>query len=691
MTSCANNRSHNDEEIILTSVTLSDQNIAPEEEEPVNEENTPIVIQQAIPETTGSISISEAAIPQDSDWQATPAFPDWAGYVDDTLVMNSRYSFEFYHGQGDMYVEVGSGVDSFELSVNGIKADTAQMASGKTYKLSIAGVTVDGTNSIAVTNVFPVSENGSVKVYIPYPIVMNGSPDKSGISKQALTLISDIISEDVENGFPGAQLAIVKGGRLIYSDAWGKVSNYKEDGTKIDSSDITTDTLFDLASVTKAYSTNYAIQKLVNDGQLNLTDKVSDFFGDAFAMDTVDITREGYEYNYLETQRKWKSNLTIEDLMRHRSGFQPDPYYYNGSFDQRTMSFNIYNNTVNSLYVSGLTPEETRQSLVSAICRTPLLYEPKTKTVYSDINYILLGLIVEQVTGTTLDEYVKTTFYQPLGLEHITYKPLDNGFTANDCAATEYAGNTYAGTYDFSGVRTYTLQGEVHDPNAFYCMGGVSGHAGLFSNAEDLAKLASVMLTGGYGNKRFFSTDTIDLFTSPGVNGSEDWGLGWQRHAFNGRNYYFGADSSRDTFGPNGWTGTLVMTDPENDLVIAYLTNKTNSPVEQNGSERTFYGSMYTASTLGFVAQILEAAESGTDAQIEERLTELAADMALESCRLVKSSENVPAEDHPLLLNVRSKLAVLDDMAENTSNEELKELAEHTKKAVEDELNITVD
>ena len=143
----------------------------------------------------------------------------------------------------------------------------------------------------------------------------------------------------------------------------------------------------------------------------------------------------------------------------------------------------------------------TREQTLEAICRTPLLYEPGTRTVYSDVDYMLLTFVVEKITGRRLDAYMKDVFYAPLGLDHITFLPLENGFSADDCAATELNGNTRDHHISFDGIRTETLQGEVHDERAWYCMEGVSGHAGLFANATDLAKLASMirtyMLNGG--------------------------------------------------------------------------------------------------------------------------------------------------------------------------------------------------
>jgi CubicO group peptidase (beta-lactamase class C family) len=128
-----------------------------------------------------------------------------------------------------------------------------------------------------------------------------------------------------------------------------------------------------------------------------------------------------------------------------------------------------------------------KKTLTEGIFRTPLMFEPGTDTRYSDIDYMLLGLIVEKKTGTDLDTFLSETFWKPMGLEHITYCPLENGFSKEDCAATELNGNTRDGLIDFPGVRTETIQGEVHDEECYYTMEVVSGHAGLFASASDLA------------------------------------------------------------------------------------------------------------------------------------------------------------------------------------------------------------
>ena len=303
----------------------------------------------------------------------------------------------------------------------------------------------------------------------------------------------------------------------------------------------------------------------------------------------------------------------------------------------------------------------------TAIFKTPLLYEPGSKTVYSDVDYMLLAFVTEQVTGKRLDEYMKETFYAPLGLEHITFLPLKNGFSAEDCAATELNGNTRDGYVSFDGIRTYTLQGEVHDERAWYCMEGVSGHAGLFASAADLAKLANVMLTGGYGEHRFFSRTVLDLFTAP-PKAFEfgQWGLGWWREGEDQRPWYFGTQAVSGTFGHQGWTGTLVMIDPSRDLVVVYLTNKINSPVVDAEHLNRFTGNCYTASTLGFVPQILSIGMD-EDRDVSGQLLDLLADMAGESMKLIPEGA---AADSPYVKNAQSKISVLRKWASAAGNEQ---------------------
>ena len=430
-------------------------------------------------------------------------------------------------------------------------------------------------------------------------------------------------------------MAVVKNGRLVYQNAWGRVNAYLPDGTPNTASPaVTNDTLYDLASNSKMYTANYALQLLVTQGKIDLDSRIVDLLGQSFVDDTIDITFSGYENPGLEVNKQWKSELTLRDILRHQAGFPADPQYHNDAFDQHTQKPAA--GVANPLFSGWDGTPATRQATLKAILRPPLMYKPGTKTVYSDVDYMLLAFVIESVTGQPLDQYLEQNFWAPMGLDHITYNPLLNGFAPNDCAATELNGNTRDGAVHFTGVRTATIQGQVHDEKAFYAMGGISGHAGLFSNAADLAKLASVMLTGGYGQQKFFSRNVIDTFTAPKKENAANWGLGWWREADDGRCWYFGTQSSSGTIGHQGWTGTLTLIDPVENLVVVYLTNKINSPVTNKAANpNKFNGNWYTSSTLGFVAQILYQGLSNRAGNPNAALSALLADMAAGKFQLV--------------------------------------------------------
>ena len=608
---------------------------------------------------SGLLSAAVAAAIPEYQWQKTAAFPDWKGYTDDTLAMNSMLSFQFWHGQGTLWLSVSEEVESFTLYVNGVPCDTSGMTAGA-WTVDISGVSADGTNTVQVSNILPLGLKDAVTVYIPYPVVTEAQGSLEGIRPEALQLISDIIESDTDYGFSGAQLAVVKNGRLVYENAWGTVNRYERDGKIMeDGIAVNTDTLYDLASVTKMFSVNYAIQKLVTDGQLDIDQPIVAILGNDFAEQTLDFVYAGTENPPdHETQKNWKRSLTVRDVLRHQAGFPTDLHYFNPDYDMSLLA--------DGEPGSNLCYAVTREDTLEAIFKTPLVYEPGTRTVYSDVDYMLLTFAVEHITGKRLDEYMKETFYAPLGLDHITYLPLVNGFAPEDCAATELNGNTRDNHITFPGIRTGTLQGQVHDEKAWYCMGGVSGHAGLFSNASDLAVLASVMLTGGYGGYRFFSRDVLDLFTAPKSIDFSQWGLGWWREGDDRRVWYFGTQAASGTTGHQGWTGTLVMIDPSRNLVIAYLTNKINSPLtDPDTNLNRFDGNYFTASTLGFLPQILSVGID-TETDISGQLLDLAADMAAESLKLIPEGA---AGDHPYVRNAESRIDVLRKWASAAGSE----------------------
>jgi len=597
-----------------------------------------------------------------SGLQANITFPDYLNYVDDTLIVNNMYTFKGYKGQGKLYVTCSDGLQSVRVLINGKEIDVTEACknNGKTYEIDFSDVSANDRNTIQVTNFAP--ETGKVNIKIPYPEVVKGSAESVGMDKNTLDFIDTLINNDVKYGFTSAQLAVIKDGVMVKNSAYGNVNSYNQDGTpKTDSAKVTTETLYDLASNTKMYSTNYAIQKLVSDGKINISDKITKFFP---------------QFADGENDRiKGKSTLTIQHLLEHQGGFPAGPQYYNKKFNQETQKPDP--NVDNPLY------SQDKATTLEMVLKTPLQYEPGTKTVYSDVDYMLLGFIVEKVTGTPLDTYVENTFYKPLGLNNIVFNPLQKGFNKDNIAATELNGNTRDGSVSFENIRDYTLQGEVHDEKAFYSMNGVAGHAGLFANASDLAKLAQVMLNdGGYGNNKFFSKNTIEEFTKR-KSSSPTWGLGWWREGDNGRVWYFGTQSSSNTFGHQGWTGTLTVIDPESNLVIVLLTNKINSPVIDNTiNSNMFLGNKFTTATLGTISTLIyESMEHGNKEAIDANL----ATMVTEKLKLYNPS-NYQGE-----AVLKAAYSVADTMVTRAEERKVKSTVDYANTAIEEINKVDAD
>lgn len=633
---------------------------------------------------------SQETLPQ-GDFAAQASFPDWAGYVDDTLAMNSQYSFDGYAHQGTMYVSVADGVESFKLYLNNQEIDTSQMSAGTTTKVDISNATITGKNTVQVTTITPSDIEKGITISIPFPTVDQGSLEDAHISQASLDLISDVINNDIKHGFTSAQLAIIKDGKLVYQNAWGKTNSYNPDGTpKTDAADVTNDTLYDLASNTKMYATNYALQYLVTHENFNLDQKISDIIGSEFVDDTIDITYEKYDHVDLATNKQWKSELTVRDILRHQAGFPADPQYHNDHFNQSIQKTDA--SAINPLYAGSDATPETRAKTLEQICRTPLMYEPGSKTVYSDVDFMLLSFIIEKTTGKNFDDFLQETFWQPMNLTHITFNPLDHGFSKDDIAATELNGNTRDGAVNFTGVRHDTIQGQVHDEKAYYAMGGISGHAGLFANATDLAKFASVMLTGGYGNKNYFSRNVLDTFSAPKREDkkSATWGLGWWREADHGRDWYFGTQASSDTIGHQGWTGTLTMINPDENLVVVYLTNKINSPVTDKETDpNTFNGNWYTSSTLGFVPQLINMGLDADNSQVSRAQLPLLADMVQDKVRLIaeeaSESKTTFTADSAIVQSAYALVETLFDQVESQGEKNDWELCKHALELFDDQ------
>ncbi len=576
--------------------------------------------------------------------------------LDDTLAMNNIAEFKSYAGQGKISV-VSNGAKHFDLFVNGIEVDCSSMK-GKEFTIDISSLTRNDVNTVQVTNIKPTG--ASVTIKIDYPTVIEGKPEDVGMSSEKLDFIDTLINKEVEYGFPGGQLAIIKDGSLIKNTAYGYVNAYQPNGElmkrRVKSN---VDTLYDLASNTKMYATNYAIQKLASEGKLSISDTVSKYFP---------------EFKDNENDKiKGKDTMTLQNILEHQAGFPADPQYHNDTYDLD----DGLKNGVNDLY--SVDKETTKEMIL----KTPLQYEPGSKTIYSDVDYMLLGMVVEKVVGMDLDTYVEENIYKPLGLDHIVFNPLEKGFNKNQCAASELNGNSRDGAISFTVNRKGTIQGEVHDEKAYYAMNGVSGHAGLFASAQDLARLAQVMLNeGGYGNVKLFDKQTIDQFTKPKFT-NQTYGLGWRRIGDGGYGFYYGPQASASSYGHTGWTGTLSVIDSENDMIIIWLSNKINSPVvDPNTNPNYFFGNHFLGGTLGGIATLsYDALNQTSMASTDSMLLQ----MVENKMTLIETDEGYQNEG-----DTQSLYALIDVALTRAEATKDKALAESVSDFVEDVENTKV-
>jgi len=404
---------------------------------------------------------------------------------------------------------------------------------------------------------------------VDYPVLTNASPEKVGFDIKKLNRLDSWIQNQIDAGYAGMNILVIKDNHIVLQKAWGYAKKY--DGSDLMSNPIraTTKTMYDLASNTKMYATNFALQKLVYEGKIGVNDLVSKYIPGF--MDLPDDKIKG------------KNALRITDILHHVAGFPADPQYPNQK-------------------VAGGLYSQDKATTLEMIKKTPLEYQPGTKHIYSDVDYMILGFIIESVTDTLFDQYVEHNIYKPLGLKHTVFNPLKKGFNPQQIAATELNGNTRDAVITFPNIRTSTIWGEVHDEKAWYSMGGVSGHAGLFSDTSDMAVLMQVMLNeGGYGNVKLFDKGTIKQFTQSSAEDAT-FGLGWRVNGNASMTPTFGVLASKETYGHTGWTGTLTAIDPVNNMAIVILGNRPHSPVaDPTKNPNVFVSGLLPAATYGWI------------------------------------------------------------------------------------------
>lgn len=520
-----------------------------------------------------------------SGWQKDISFPLGADEYIDSVLPNNFITFTGFEKQGEIFIET-DGIESFDLYLNEKKLNSRRICRYKKTKIDISRCVKNGKNILYISRIKKETpqkaKNSFINIKIPYPVITEEKVN--GINFRTLKIIDSLISEEVKNGFPGGQLLIIKDGKIIKNSAYGYLSLVDGSGRKLEPHErkpVTRDTLYDLASNTKVYAINFALQKLVYEEKINIHDKVSSFFPDF---------KDGKK-----AKIRGKEDITIEDLLKHQSGLPAGVPYFSKSKLQKNEG--------------ALSNKEVTFKL---IMETPLTYKPHSDFLYSDIGYMILGFIVESVTEMPLDRYLREAVYAPLKLNRICYKPLENGFSRNDCAATEIAAPMRRGGDDekYSYKNTGLVHGFVHDPNAYFSMNQVSGHAGLFANAESLAVLAQLMLNGGgYGNIKLFDPVIADMFASQNDRFSTA-ALGWRKQGPEQLYAWaFSQLAGKNTIGHTGWTGTLTMIDPAENLIVIFLSNAKNTfPVKNKYARGKFEGDYFIAKNYGAVTTLIYAA-----------------------------------------------------------------------------------
>ncbi len=393
-------------------------------------------------------------------------------------------------------------------------------------------------------------------------------PEEFGMDSKELARIDSIAMYGIENGaYPGCHVLVWKNGYPVYNKCFG-THTYESD-RKVKEND-----LYDLASLTKTTATMLAVMKLYDDGKLNLTDKIS---------------------NYVpEMKSTNKENITIQELLYHESGLPAYLPFYKKAIDTKSCKGGMYkkykdaNHSVkvaNNLYICtnySFLPEwvsDKETSEYSLRVSDNMYIKPEFKSVilkeiadtplkghsyrYSCLNFMLLKEAVENISGMPMDEFLEENFYKPMGLVHTMYNPLKR-----------YSKDEIIPTVKEDFLRKGPVHGYVHD-EAAAMLGGVSGNAGLFSTAKEVATIYQMLLDKGVmGDRRYLTRATCELFLTMKSKNSRR-GLGFDKpDKEKPENGYCAPETPASVFGHTGFTGTCAWADPDNDLVFVFLCNR---------------------------------------------------------------------------------------------------------------------
>ena len=374
----------------------------------------------------------------------------------------------------------------------------------------------------------------------------SGTPMKDRYARR----LDSVARSGIKSGcYPGCQIVVMKSGQMVYDKCFGNFTY--GGGHQVQPND-----LYDIASCTKIFASTLAIMKLYDNGLIDLNKTLADFFP------------------YLKGNAHGK--LKIIELMTHQAGLKAWVPFYATTVDENGPMEAYYSNQIDenhtvrvaeNLYL--INGYEDR--IFDSVSKTAL---GKKKYLYSDMGFYYIPRIVKQLTNKNIEDYLNENFYYPMNLSHICYKPL-NHFTREQIAPTE----------NDTIFRKQLIWGDVHD-QAAAMFGGVAGHAGLFSNAHDLAAIMQMLLNEGtYNGKRYLKPETVRYFTTAPFASSNDnrRGIGFDKLPVGKKGTFTPSKSgSMKGYGHTGFTGTFVWADPENKTVIVFLSNRVYPNAEPN-------------------------------------------------------------------------------------------------------------
>ena len=377
-------------------------------------------------------------------------------------------------------------------------------------------------------------------------------PEDAGMSSSTLRKIESIAQEAIDiGGAPGCYVLIAKDGKVVYQKAFGHLTYEKQ-------IPVTDSTIYDLASVTKVSATLQTTMFLYDRGLIDINKKASAYLP--------------------ELRNSNKENFTLKDILTHQAGLWPFLPFWAQTMKDNNYLPEYYSSTLSMKYPYLVADKlyavsSIRDSLWTWIIRSKVR-EKAARTPYdykySDMGFYILQHVSERILNQPVDDFLSQNLYEPLGAYTTGYLPLSH-FRPNRIAPTE----------DDKLFRKTLLIGTVHDQGAAM-LGGVGGHAGLFSTGNDLAKLCQMLLQEGYyGGYQYYKPETVRLFTRKQFETSKR-GLGWDRPVQSDNTGVTSMYASQRTFGHTGFTGTCIWMDPEFNVVYIFLSNRVHPDMTNN-------------------------------------------------------------------------------------------------------------